>query len=247
MTQTLGAYYQCHKNPTSFLRCIKSFKRYYPDSSIVVTNDGGYDYSEFCSKNNIQYTYCTKAPNIRNATTFDTKSSILIFINKIWSSLHLIKETHFIILEDDVRILKHHTQPFKYTLNGCNTGEFLPECMQTILKNNGYTGKFFFGGCGGTIFSKSFLEDIPFTHIITLVDSLPDIFQIGSDMVLTFIVLYFGGRVGSHPEFGEMWYPNIQDLLKKNLLFSVHQYKTDYDTLGEKMTDDERLGFRFKL
>ena len=58
--QTLGAYYQCYKNPKSFLRVMKSFQTHYPGSTVVVSNEGADDYSSYCASitsNPVHYTY----------------------------------------------------------------------------------------------------------------------------------------------------------------------------------------------
>jgi len=44
--QSLGAFLQCYKEPLATYKCLESFRSFYPDSSIVLLSDNGYDYSE---------------------------------------------------------------------------------------------------------------------------------------------------------------------------------------------------------
>ena len=44
-TQEFGAYLQCHKNPYATYKCLESFRKFYPDNTIVLLSDNGYDYT----------------------------------------------------------------------------------------------------------------------------------------------------------------------------------------------------------
>ena len=44
--QTLGAFLQCHKNPYATYKCLESFRKHYPMSTIVLLSDNGCDYTE---------------------------------------------------------------------------------------------------------------------------------------------------------------------------------------------------------
>ena len=45
-TQEFGAYLQCHKNPYATYKCLESFRKFYPDNTVVLLSDNGYDYTE---------------------------------------------------------------------------------------------------------------------------------------------------------------------------------------------------------
>ena len=234
--QTLGGYFQCYKTPTSFLRAIQSFQKFYPDSTIVVNADGGHDYSYFCEKNGIHYTYYPKEvvhkaldPN-GSVFVFSTMKPVYDFIHRMWTSFPKYKESHLILLEDDVRVIKHNYNPFVYTINGINTRTLICDELITILENKGYNGKFHYGGCGGCVFDKTFLEQIPFADIDILLKSLPPLKKYTPDELFTFIALYFGGSIGPYSEFAETWYPNSKQLCDEGTIAFLHQYKNDYKT-----------------
>jgi hypothetical protein len=42
----IGAFLQCYKNPLATYHSFFSFKKYYPQGTIVLLSDNGYDYTE---------------------------------------------------------------------------------------------------------------------------------------------------------------------------------------------------------
>jgi hypothetical protein len=227
MTSHIGAYYQSYKNKKSFENTILSFRKWYPTATLVVVSDGGDDFSEFCKNHGAPFTMKQKLKTGRNLV-FDSIGSILEFVKRLWDSLPSIEEPYFILLEDDVRILKSHTKPFQYTLNGCNSGECLPLQMQSILHERGYRGSFQYGACGGTVLDTVFLKAIPFEAVQEALFELPKSVY-GSDQILSYLVLYFGGTIGPYEEFAEMWYTDIETRLEMGSVAFLHQFKKEYD------------------
>jgi hypothetical protein len=240
--QTLGAYYQCHKNAASFIRTIKSFRKYYPESDIVVVNDGGYNYKEFCENNSIHYSYISKTDTQKDALIFDNYESSIRFLENLYNSFKNIKESHILLLEDDVRVLRKHNIEFKNTINGCNKNEKLPGIIETILRNRGYNGPIYYGACGGCVIDKNFFESIEFDEIKKLIYIIKDYNNLfASDILLSFIALYFGGSIDDYDEFAELWFKDIESRLKENKVAFLHQYKKDYEKMGVFPNDDELI------
>jgi hypothetical protein len=244
--QTLGAYYQCYKNPKSFLRVMNSFQTHYPQSTIVVSNDGGNDYSSYCASvtsNPVHYTYYPKTRPPSKQLAYRTVEPLLDFLSRLWKSFPMYKESHIVLLEDDVQILRRHTLPFQNTINGMNPAYELPKAMKDVLITKGYKGHFYLGGCGGCVISKLFYERIPFSEVEELMRKIT-VPVYASDVALVFLALYYGGSINSYDEFGEMFYPNIQSLLVENKLAFLHQYKLDYNN---PLSDDESARLNPKL
>jgi len=233
MEQSLGAFYQCHKNAASFVRTIKSFKQFYPNSDIIVVNDGGYNYKEFCEDNSIRYSYFEKSNTIKDATIFGSYEACILFLENLFISFKYIKETHILLLEDDVRVIKKHTLPFQYTINGCNKNELLHPIIQQILQQKGYNGPFYYGACGGCVIDKGFFESIDFSDIKKLMNEIKDYPQLfASDILLSFIALYFGGSIDQYDEFAELFFSDIKTRISENRVAFLHQYKFDYEKKG---------------
>jgi GR25 family glycosyltransferase involved in LPS biosynthesis len=244
--QTLSAYYQCYKNPKSFLRVMNAFQTHYPNSTIVVSNDGGDDYSSYCASitsNTVHYSYYPKTRPPSKQLAYRTVEPLLDFLSRLWQSFPLYKESHIVLLEDDVHILRRHTLPFEHTINGMNPAYELPKAMKDVLIEKGYKGHFYLGGCGGCVISKTFYERIPFSEVESLLRKVT-VPVYASDVALVFLALYYGGSINKYDEFGEMFYPNIQSLLVENKLAFLHQYKLDY---GHPLTDMETKALQPKL
>lgn len=236
---TISAYYQCHKNPASFIRCVKSFLSAYPGSKMVVTNDGGHDYAKFCENNGIRYTYTAKTDTLNDALIF-AHPTCMLFLENLWKSLPCMDSTHVLLLEDDVRVVRKHTAEFNYTINGCNRNAILRNWAVWLLKEKGVNGPYFYGACGGCVIDRQFLQNIPFDQIVALMDRVKAMnITFASDEVLSFIVLYFGGSIGQYDEFAEMWYKDIGNRLQKNTVAFLHQFKKDYEKNGVFPTEAE--------
>jgi hypothetical protein len=244
--QTLGAYYQCHKNAASFIRTVKSFKHFYPESDMVIINDGGYDYEKFCNDNRIYYNYIEKIDTQSNALLFNSPESCIQFLKHLFTHLEKIKDTHVLLLEDDVRVMKKHTQPFLYSINGCNKFTMFPSYAIELLKKRDFHGPFYYGGCGGCVLNKQFFQSIDFKEIEKLIYIIKHEKQMfASDLLLSFITLYFGGTIGQYDEFAETWYSDIDIRINNNSIAFLHQYKTDYEKNGVFPTEEEKKELYF--
>lgn len=141
------------------------------------------------------------------------------------------------MLEDDVRIVRRHTAQFKHTINGMNPDWELPEPMKQILRNKGYKGHFYLGGCGGCVLDKEFYQRIPFIEIEALLRSVPKLSLYATDICFVFIALYYGGSINHYSEFAETFYPNLKSLFMENKIAFLNQFKQDYN---KEPTEDER-------
>lgn len=230
--QTLAAYYQCHKRPVCFIQAVMSFCRNYPGATVVVSNDGGDDYSAFCVSNNIHYTYYDKSSSETvEQLVYRDLQPILAYLQRLWLSFSRIEESHIVLLEDDVYVVRRHTIPFTASISGNNPDWTLPSEMVNVLREKGYAGPVHIGGCGGCVLDKHFFMNIPFESVVSLLSSLPPLRTYASDVCLTFIALYYGGAVASYQEFAETWYSNIVTRVNdEHSVAFLHQYKLYYET-----------------
>lgn len=231
--QTLAAFYQCHQQPRSFLLCLESFRKFYPDTSITVVNDGGYDFRYYCDQIGAFYSYVPKEDTLAATTAFSSLVPTLKYLARLWEFIGRTAETHFILLEDDVRILRRHRSPFQFSINGCNEHVRLPAAIVSALVGQGYSGPTFYGGCGGCVFDREFFANIPFEQVQQLLTET-ELVEFHSDQLLTFIALFFGGSIGPYDEFCETFYPDVVTRLVTDRVAFLHQYKFDYDLAPTK-------------
>ena len=208
---------------------MESFRKFYPDASLFVVNDGGYDYTDYCKRAGAVYSYVAKESNMGKPLAYTSKEAVLAYLKRLWDIFPRMKESHFILLEDDVRILRRHTLPFRHTVNGCNRAVRLPDCMLRMLRarSGGYVGPEYYGGCGGCVLDKTFFERIPFADVERLLTET-GLTEFHTDQLFSYIALYFGGTVGDYDEFDERFYSDIVMRLVTDRVAFLHQYKFDY-------------------
>lgn len=215
--------------------CLESFRRFYPDSSVCVVSDGGFDYSRYCESIRAEYTFVSKVSSM-GILAFTTQDAALVYLKRLWDSFPRMKETHVILLEDDVRVVRRHRVPFQFSVNGCNHNVRLPDPMVEALTSRGYTGPLFYGACGGCVLHKSFFENIPFSEVERVI-AQTEMNEFYSDQLTSFIALYFGGTIGDYDDFYETFYGDVVPRLVADRVAFLHQYKYDYNV---EPTPDQR-------
>lgn len=233
---SIGGFFQCYKNPKNFLVVLKSFRAIYPDSSFIIHNDGGLDYSHIANTYNAAYMYHERTTSETNVSLANIgRDRVLQYLRNLWVSAELIKEDYILILEDDVRLCRTIISALPFILNGCNPNEpFDPELYRQLPPETPN----FYGGCGGSILLRAFITWIPFSYVEMLVNSL-SLETYSSDMILSFVVRMFGGTVGQYDDFAECWYPDVQERYASGRVAVLHQYKFDYNVPLTKEEEEE--------
>ena len=176
--QTIGAYFQCYKNPRATYETLKSFRTFYPNSTIVLLSDNGYDYTNMAKYFSCIYIHQTEnipyairldtdpidRSNVSYYTTFCTKEDFVQKVNnlikRITDVFTLFTEDYIIMLEDDICVNNIITHTFKYDLNGYCPNTFQKRCIDklsekyNILDN---TKTYVFSGHGGSVYNKNSL------------------------------------------------------------------------------------------
>lgn len=160
MSQEFGAYFQCYKQPMATYKCLESFRKHYPNNTIVLLSDNGYNYSKMAEYFNCIYIHsyeniplCNK--DLSNDTYIKNVNKI---IERFKTAFNLIKENYVMWLEDDVYINSKVTDILRYDINGWCPNSYnenmingLNQTYTFINKENVYR----WGGHGGSIFNKS--------------------------------------------------------------------------------------------
>jgi hypothetical protein len=235
MSQPFGVYLQCYKNPFATYKCLESLRRHYPDCTVILLSDNGYDYTNMAKFFNCIYIHETQnLPLIYK--DIDTGSHInhaIQLIKRICNAFQLCKEEYIMWLEDDVVINKPITDTFKHSINGfCpnNIEQFknnieLKEKYPYIDSNNVYK----FTGHGGSVFHKQTLLNT-FTKEDIVIDILLNWKNYGfptdicQDFLFSVLAILNGGTVGPYEGHCDGYGNNI-----RNNINVQHQYKRWYD------------------
>jgi hypothetical protein len=231
---TFGAYLQCHKNPYATYTCLESFRRFYPESTVVLVSDNGYDYTEMA-----KYFRCIYIHDTESATfiykDLDSGKHIhnsIRLIQRVYHAFSLCKENYVMWLEDDVLINNSISCDFQYDING-----FCPNRIKSV-SNIEFAKKYPFidihkeykyTGHGGSIFHKQNMMRY-FENDAVVMDILhnwksyqlePDVCQ---DYLFSIIVTLNQGTIGPYVGHGDGY--------DRNTIFPgiavQHQYKRWY-------------------
>ena len=256
---SIGATYQCYKQPKAMLFALSSFRKFYPNSSVNLISDNGYDYSHVAKHFNCTYQHLDKhSGSIVSSTIFSDKIQIISWLSRLIETAKNSKEDYLIILEDDVWVL-NKVSLVKYDLNGINIYEYkLGKNITSFLKtkNNAIPKnmkKYFYGGCGGAIISKKFILD-NFSDISNIEKVITELEYYRekiytkiytTDYWLTVLVLYFNGTIGQYPGFCETWHSDYyyRRYISKNIEI-LHQYKNYYN---KNLSSDEIKIIGYKI
>ena len=227
MTQAFGAYLQCYKNPYATYKCLESFRHFYPDTTIVLLSDNGYNYSEMAKHFNCIYIH-----EYENATFIHEicEDKHIINFNKLIERIikvfQLIKEEYIMWLEDDVSINHMIQDTFKYDLNGFSPNKFLDFQIEELQTNYTLNDTIYKRtGHGGSVFHKNFLNYLQNNDIINDVLTNWTKYKLSSnicqDELFSLIIILNKGTIGSYAGHYDCSFKN-------NNIIIQHQYKVYY-------------------
>jgi len=244
-TPTIGAYFQCFKQPKSTIATISSFRKNYPNGTIVVASDGGYDYSDISHYYGCTYVQYDRMGTDIGIVTTD-RNKIITWVNRLLDAAKIIPDDYIMILEDDVRIYKP-VESLRYDCNGINTEVRIGSRLTEFLKTRNSTipkdcTNYYFGGCGGAIINKQFILDNikDIDETITILESYQDEKMRGqyvSDYWISILILYHGGSLGPYEGFSETWHMSYS--LKQHVLHTVKTAHFDKTLHNKPLSKNE--------
>jgi hypothetical protein len=237
--QPFGAFLQCYKNPFATFVCIQSVRRFYPDSTIVLLSDDGYDYTEMAKHFNCIYIHCKDKANF-NHKDLDSGSHVKNsnkLINRFYHAYSLIKEDYVLLLEDDVIMNRPITQPFEFDINGNCVNFFQKYMVDEFAKKYPYidlTVQYCYSGAGGSIMHrKNMMKYMENKEVIRdLLENWKNYnltIDICQDFLFSCIVRLNNGTIGWHYETNDGFNTIC------NHLAVQHQFKLLY---GVPMPDE---------
>lgn len=252
---TIGAYYQCYKQPKTVIHALQSFRAIYPDSTVVMVSNNGIDMNHVAEYFNCDYTHSNESTS-DISTHCRTEDEIKLYIKRLYEAAKKIKENYIMILADDVRLF-NPIKEITNTLSG-GRGLFKAQAWRTFKKIECALGKknkidYFDGRLtatgDGCVIQKQFVLDhfqnadeaIKYFRPITKVkfnDTFP------SDTYINLLVLYFGGTIGFYKGYLETskWDYSFRKYL--NLLTVSHPVKDLYNKEMSLIENEIFLGKR---
>ena len=201
----IGAFLQCYKNPLATYKCLESFRKYYPNSTIVLLSDNGYNYTEMASLFNCIYIHSTENipfinNNVDNGLSWGHK-----LIHRLMNAFNLIKEEYIMWLEDDVSVNGLIEAQLKYDLNGYCPNSFSYYSLERLKHKYDIdlNKKYYWSGHGGSIYNKNaFIKYMSNNNIIDDILSNWSFYNFASnicqDQFISIIFHLNSGTIGSY-------------------------------------------------
>lgn len=222
-----------------YLQNIGIVCKYYPDSTVVMLSDNGYDYTEMANYFNCIYIHSpSNVPLIYNSIEEIDKmenGAHVLWANQLIDRLHMcfskIKEDYVVWLEDDVLMNRVMAGPFSCDINGFNPNCFwksMCDALSKIYKHIQPDGVYTWSGGGGSIYNKSamlsyFEKRDTLNDIIIHWRSYQLTSNIAFDFLLSLLTHIHGGTVGLYRGTGD----GLRDTIDYSLE-NQHQYKHYY-------------------
>jgi hypothetical protein len=225
----IDAVFQCYKNPYATYKCLESFKQFYPNSTIILMSDNGYNYTKMAKHFNCIYIHYDN--NLETINRSKDNDNVYEWghkmIERFKNALQFCKEDYVMWLEDDVKVNGHIQSVMKYDLNGYCPHKIPLDSYLKLRQDFSLDGLFLnqdkeyrWSGHGGSIFNrKNMLNYFENTYII---DKLLKNWykymyfanEIVQDLLFSMIIHLNNGTIGSYIEHNDS-YGIIQHLYKE--------------------------------
>lgn len=113
---TIGAFYQCHKQPKALIRVLQYFRKVYPENTVVLVSNNGDNMENIAKFFNCHYIHSLQS-NSKHSVYFSDEEGVKLYVKRIYEAAQKIKEDYILLLADDVHVFKPITN-LRYDLNG---------------------------------------------------------------------------------------------------------------------------------
>ena len=222
----IGAYFQCYKQPCATLRALTSFRDAYPNGTIVLVSDDGLKYYHMSRVFNCIYIHDSQNLDVNWKST--DRQKIHAFFERFSQCASLIKEEYFMLLEDDVAVLRKITEPLLGDLNGNGYNTLSLDLLKLYPELSHLHNDVVYTGHGGSIWNtRRFVE---FASNKKLIDHMLDKFHLvygaaSEDQLSTLLCLLSGGKLHYLKTHKDLLTDRVTNLDEVAIL---HQCKQNY-------------------
>ena len=239
MTQLIGAFFQCYKNPLATYKALESFRKNYPDSPVLLLSDNGYNYKKMAEHFKCEYVHATESIpvwiNYENDEQYISKGIKLV--ERLVECFQKLDCKYILLLEDDVKVHNPVPEVFltdKSDLYGNTINTISTELLKACLKNFPFIDvnkSYHYSGHGGSFYNKDkcisafsnkkIVQDVLQAFLHTRHNS--SVININQDELVSLIIILNKGKITKIPGFID-----TNDVTIRKC-FTQHQFKFFYD------------------
>lgn len=230
-----------HSQLKATYEIIKNFRFLYPLGSLVMINDAGKQEIQEIAKT-FQAIYHPYTKNLTTGNDVDDIQVMIEWIERFFKAIEYVKEDYFIILEDDVLIIKEIDESkIQGDMFGYNPKALLPEKVTEYLKQyntNIKDARIWYGGCGGCIFKTQTFKNIAKENwkleLLTYAELSKRHHKneqswYFNDCCLSFLCWRYGGVIHQNIEWGDCNTAETAQKFKDEKLTIAHQYREHFN------------------
>jgi hypothetical protein len=230
---TLGAYFQCHKNPYATYESLRTFRQFYPTEPILLLSDNGYDYTEMAKHFNCTYLHETTSCRV----TLPIRDGYQSTVERLRKAFSMMSTDYFVLLEDDVITTAKYTQDFKGDIHGNCINKIRASIFNNIPFSLVKNEDKYFTGHGGSVYKTSTMNKIlnndeQLTWLLTNWEAVGLGPTVDVDIFLSLLVIVNGGTICHLSEHKDLLTNHITDI---NGVAFLHQVKYFY---GKDLPDN---------
>ncbi len=255
-----GAFYQCYRQPRAFIESCTLYREVYPTGTLVIVNDAGDNFLQASKYFNAD-SYITNSFQSGNGKTtcLNDLEKIKLFVFNFIRAAKMMKEEFFMLLEDDVSVLRPISAKiggYDIVGNNNNTARFNEGTMKLLKSKGALTTKSqnMYMGCGGSLFRSAFWSSLRDSGDDLLTSQLIEFAALNdgvyhSDIVLAYLCLANHGTIccgqeefptefaEKRPLFGSPTYPAVLHMEKR--LYNTNPTELDFEII-DAQSEEER-------
>ena len=241
----VAAIYVFYRRPKSFAHAVRSFRKAYPRSTMVLMCDEGcYDYSQAAKTIGAVYKGEPHRLSMKKHGAFYVgPDEALNVIRAYKDAVNQIKEPYYVQLEDDVYVLQRIKQPLKGNINGmAKDKSIVGGAEEYILRHNPSPPYLYLGGFGGCVYETAFWKRI--LNLPNIEEEILDLYRkadnYGVDYIMSSLLWRFNGTMYDWPGYIESFREDSPERIARGEIEILHGFKSYYASGQGALTWDER-------
>lgn len=241
----LAAIYVFYRRPKSFVHAVRSFRKAYPTSTMVlICDEGCYDYSKAARTAGAVYKGESHRLSMKKHGAFYVgPDEALNVIRAYKDAVNLIKEPYYVQLEDDVYVLQRTKSPLKGHINGmAKDKSIVGGAEEYILRHQPNPPYLYLGGFGGCVYETAFWKRI--LNLPTIEQEILDLYtkadNYGVDYIMSSLLWRFNGTMYDWPGYIESFREDSPERIARSEIDILHGFKSYYGSGQGALTWDEK-------